>query len=123
MKILLVEDSNTMRYMISKMLNELGYSQISIATSAEDAIPMVQKETFNLIFLDWNLPRMSGFDYLKYIKNIPVIKEIPVIMLTTVHDRESIISAFKAGACSYILKPVTIDILDLKISEIAIKLT
>lgn len=122
MKILIVEDSNTLRYMFVKMVRELGYKDITAVGSAEEAMPLLSNEKFDLVFLDWNLPKMSGFDLLRYIRASPPIAASNVIMVTTVHERNNIIKALQVGLQGYMLKPIQKDLLLEKIKEIEGKL-
>jgi two-component system, chemotaxis family, chemotaxis protein CheY len=122
MKILLVEDSSTMRLMLVKILRELGYSDINAVSTAEEAIPIAFNNPWDVILTDWNLPKMSGYDLVKYLKTTPETQKIPIIMITTIHDRVAILKALKAGVQGYILKPVGKDIVAAKLREIEEKI-
>ncbi len=118
MRILVVDDSNTMRLLLVKMLHEMGYTEINAVASSEEAIPLIWNEQFDVILLDWNLPKMSGLDLVKYLKTIPNAQKIQIIMITTVHDRSAILKALKEGVQGYILKPIAKDVLSAKLHEI-----
>jgi two-component system, chemotaxis family, chemotaxis protein CheY len=122
MKILAIDDSNTIRLLMVKMLRELGYSDLTIASSAEEAIPLAANNQYDLILSDWNLPKMSGLDFVKYLKSYPKTQKIPIIMVTTIHDRSAILKALKAGVQGYILKPIGKEILSAKLHEIEEKI-
>jgi two-component system, chemotaxis family, chemotaxis protein CheY len=122
MKILLVEDSNTLRYMFVKMLRDLGYKDLTAVASAEEAMPVLSNDKFDLAFFDWNLPKMSGFDLLRYVRASPPIAGLNVVMVTTVHERSNIIKALQVGLQGYLLKPLQKDTLLEKIKEIEGKL-
>jgi two-component system chemotaxis response regulator CheY len=122
MKILLIDDSSTMRLMLVKILRELGYSDITAVSNAEEAIPIAFNNPLDVILTDWNLPKMSGYDLAKYLKTTPETQKIPIIMITTIHDRVAILKALKAGVQGYILKPVGKDIVAAKLREIEEKI-
>ena len=118
MKILIIDDSNTLRFVIIKMLQELGYRDIHAVATAEEAMPLVTNENYDLVLLDWNLPRMSGLDFLKYLRENHRTEKLKVIMVTTVQEKSNIIKAAKLGIKGYIIKPVTRELLSLKIAEL-----
>jgi two-component system chemotaxis response regulator CheY len=122
MKILLIDDSSTMRLMLVKILRELRYSDITAVSTAEEAIPIAFNNPWDVILTDWNLPKMSGYDLAKYLKTTPETQKIPIIMITTIHDRVAILKALKAGVQGYILKPVGKDIVAAKLREIEEKI-
>ncbi|MBN1759401.1 MAG: response regulator [Chitinispirillaceae bacterium] len=118
MKILIVEDSNTLRYIMVKLLKELGYTEISAVDSAEAAIPLLQNSDYDLLLLDWKLPQLSGLDLLKQIRAVPKFASLQVIMVTTVHERKSILQAVQTGIQGYIIKPLDIKVLGKKLKEV-----
>jgi two-component system chemotaxis response regulator CheY len=117
-KILIIEDSNTLRYIMVKLLKELGYTKITALESAEEGIPLLQTEDYDLLLLDWKLPRMSGIDLLRQIRANPKTASLNVIMVTTVHERKNILQAVKVGIQGYIIKPIDIKVLGKKIKEV-----
>lgn len=122
MKILLIDDSNALRFMMVKMLRELGYKDVTAIGSAEDGMPLVYNEEFDLLFLDWNLPKISGIEFLKYLKGNVKTEKIPVVMVTTVQERSNILQAIKVGLQGYLIKPISKELLLAKIKEIESKM-
>jgi two-component system chemotaxis response regulator CheY len=122
MKILLIDDSSTMRMLMVKMLREMGYSDFIAVDNAEEAIPLAFNNKFDVILTDWNLPKMSGLDLVKHLKTSPTTKNIPIIMVTSIHDRAAILKALKTGVQGYILKPVNKEIVQTKLKEVEEKL-
>jgi two-component system chemotaxis response regulator CheY len=122
MRILVVEDSSTLRFMLVKMLRELGYTNLSAVGSAEEAMPMLSNDKYDLVLLDWNLPQMSGIDLLRYVRASPPIAKTSVIMVTTVHERNNILKALQVGLQGYMLKPIQKNIVAEKLKEIEEKL-
>ncbi len=104
-KILLVEDNEMNRDMLSRRLERKGY-QVILALDGEEGVTMAQSEVPDLILMDMSLPMMDGWEATKLIKAAPATSQIPVIALTA-HamsgDREK---AIEAGCDDYDTKPV-----------------
>ena len=66
----------------------------------------MQTNQIDLALLDWNMPKMSGIDLLRQIRNIEQHKKLPIIMLTANADRTSIVEALEIGVTDYIIKPI-----------------
>jgi len=115
MKILLVDDSKTMRNIQKSILTQLGYSEIEEACDGQDALSKVGAFAPELLLVDWNMPNMDGLTFVKeYRKND---KETPIIMVTTESERSRVVEAIKAGVNNYVVKPFTPDVLSQRISE------
>ena len=115
MKIMLVDDSKTMRKIQKGVLTKLGYTDLVEACDGQDAISRVFAEEPNLILLDWNMPNMDGLSFLKAYRQ--KVKDVPVIMVTTEAEKSRIVEALQAGANNYVVKPFTPDILSEKIKQ------
>ena len=115
MKILLVDDSKTMRNIQHKALNGLGYSDIIEAEDGQQALDQVAAHSPELILLDWNMPVMNGMEFLKAFR--AENKTTPVIMVTTEAEKSRVIEAIKAGVSNYMVKPFTPEILKARIDE------
>lgn len=118
MNILSVDDIVVIRKMICKAAEHLD-AYVFEAGNGEEALQVLQKTQgkIDLIFLDWNMPKMSGIEFLTLIKKHPKYKDIPVVMTTTVNERENIIKAIQAGASQYMVKPFTQEDIIKKIME------
>ncbi len=104
--ILIVDDTMIMRESLRRVLLTLGYENVTQAENGRDAVKLVEDESnqFDLIFLDIVMPIMDGKAALKKIRETN--KKVPVIMLTSVADKDSIIECSKLGMSSYVLKPI-----------------
>jgi two-component system chemotaxis response regulator CheY len=119
LKVLIVDDFASMRDLIRKSLLRLGFSKISMATGAVDAVRQIEAGgEFDLIISDWNMPNMTGLELLNYVRTEKQLKNIPFLMITAEAQRENIIEAAKAGVSQYIVKPFTEEALQEKIESI-----
>lgn len=120
MKILVVDDSKTMRYVLITALKGIGYSSVATAECVDMAKTLLAADPVpDLIISDWNMPGASGLDLLKYVRSNTRTKETPFIMLTTETDRSKIVEATRAGLQSYLLKPVKKNVLAEKMRELS----
>ncbi len=118
MKILVVDDSPTMRRIIINVLNRIGYKDVVEAENGLDALSKLKANPdIGLILTDWNMPEMDGLTFVETVRSSPEFKSIPIIMVTTIGAKEEIIKALKAGVNNYIVKPFTPDILKEKIEK------
>ncbi len=106
-RILVVDDSSTNIVLLEAILNGQGY-QIETAQSVKEAYTIIKKEPVNLILLDLLMPRVSGYDFLKEIKNNDATKDIPVIIVSAVADPENRKKSMEMGALDFINKPIDI---------------
>lgn len=120
MKILLVDDSKTMRNIQKAVLTQLGYAQIEEACDGQDALSKVFAYQPDLMLVDWNMPNMDGLTFVKTFRNQN--KATPIIMVTTEAEKARVIEAIKAGVNNYVVKPFTPDLLSQRINETLAKL-
>lgn len=105
MKVLVVDDSRSMRRLITMALKHIGETDIVEAEDGVQAIYKLQDAVPDLILLDWNMPNMSGLQFLKRIKSHEKLQHIPVVMVTSEGKSSEIQEALDAGAESYVVKP------------------
>lgn len=109
-KFLVVDDFATMRKIIKKVLNELGYTNVEEADDGKTALPMIQAahdagKPYEFIISDWNMPGMQGIDLLKACKADPRFKSTPFMLVTAESEQKHILEAAKAGVSDYVVKP------------------
>ncbi len=110
MKFLVVDDSSTIRRIITAALKSAGYTDIDTACDGKEALSKCKADpAIGCILSDWNMPEMNGFDFLVAFRAMN--KKIPFIMVTTESEKASIVKAVQAGATNYVVKPFTPDIL------------
>lgn len=120
MKILLVDDSKTMRNIQKSVLSQLGFTNVEEACDGQDALSKVGAYQPDLILLDWNMPNMDGLTFIKTYRQTN--KTTPVMMVTTEAEKSRVIEAIKAGVNNYVVKPFTPDVLSQRIQETLSKL-
>ena len=114
MKVLIVDDSKTVHFFIKGLLpDEFDFSD---AFDGVQAVDILDKETFDIILLDWEMPNLNGFETLKAVRAKGI--ETPVIMVTSVNKMENIAASLEAGANEYIMKPFTKEILAEKLETV-----
>lgn len=107
MKILLVDDSGTMRTIQKRCLAKLGIEDVVEAEDGVQALAEFEKNTFDVVLTDWNMPNMDGLTLLKEIRTRN--KDIPIVMITTEAERARVVTAIQAGVSDYMVKPFTPD--------------
>jgi len=117
-KVLVVDDSAVMRQIIKKNLKELGFSELSEAENGAAGLKKAGEEPVDLIVSDWNMPNMTGLEFLKAVRADASLKGIAFIMVTSESDKEKIMEAVKAGVNQYIVKPFNAIQLEEKIKAI-----
>jgi two-component system chemotaxis response regulator CheY len=118
MKVLAVDDFPTMRRIVKTLLRQLGYANISEAEDGQAALAKLQQEKFDLVLLDWNMPRMTGLELLKAIRSDDTLRHIPVVMITAEGRKEDVLEAVKAGVSNFIVKPFTAETLEEKLNKV-----
>ena len=115
--ILVVDDQALTRSMVKSILKGLGYAVVLVAESANIAMELLENEKVDLIICDWNMPQMTGLEFLKKVRSIPSLRKIPFLMLTAEAYRENVSAAIAAGVTDYIAKPFTPDVLAEKVEK------
>lgn len=120
MRILVVEDLLVMRRLIINTLKSIGYNDILQATNGEEALELIINPDSKIEFVitDWLMPVMDGMTMVKFLRANPETKDLPIIMLTSMNDKESLIEAIKYQVNDYIIKPFTPKILQSKIENV-----
>ncbi len=120
MNLMIVDDSPAMRKMIIRDLVEIRNREDDNYFEAEDgleAIKVLNTNKVDIVFVDWNMPRLDGLAFVQNIRSKENMKELIIIMITHENKQEKIMEAIKAGVDAYIVKPFTIDMLWKKINE------
>jgi len=118
MRILTVEDSATMRRIIRNTLKRVGFDDVVEAENGQMALTKLATDKIDFVITDWSMPEMNGLDFILEVRRNDSTKHLPVLMITTVAEREDILTALKAGVNNYIVKPFDADTLKAKIDQV-----
>jgi two-component system alkaline phosphatase synthesis response regulator PhoP len=119
-KILIAEDEPDIRDLVAFTLRFAGYEVVT-CSNGEEAVELANKELPDLILLDVRMPRLTGYDACKKIKENPQLKDIPVVFLSAKGQESEIQSGMEAGAEEYLLKPFAPDQLTDRVRSILAK--
>ncbi len=103
MKVLVADDSGVMRKIIIRSLMACGVSEVVEAADGKEGWDAFQRETVDLVLTDWNMPEMSGLEFLQQIRGSG--STVPVIMITTEAEKSKVIEAIQSGVTDYLSKP------------------
>lgn len=109
-KILAVDDSVSIRQMVSHTLRDAGY-EVETANDGRDALSKVSSSKFDVVISDVNMPNMGGFELVKALREKPQYKFIPILMLTTETSTDKKQQGKSAGATGWLVKPFNPDTL------------
>lgn len=123
LRILLVDDFEMIRSLLKQALKQLGHTDLTEAVDGVDAFEKITKAKddgtpFDIVFLDWNMPRMTGIEVVQKCKENDALKAIPFIMITAEREQKSVVAALKAGVSDYVIKPFSPKQLASKIERI-----
>jgi two-component system phosphate regulon response regulator PhoB len=104
LNILVVEDEDAIRGMLSMVLEQAGFKAVA-AADAEDAQKVLNDLSPDLILLDWMLPGISGVEWARRLKKEPIYRDLPIILLTARGEEEDKVRGLEIGADDYITKP------------------
>ena len=118
MSVLVVEDSRTMGQIVRNLLLLLGFRHVDNVSDGPTALGKLREKPYGLVISDWNMQPMTGQALLKVVRADPILKGIPIIVVTAQSQRATITAAKDAGASSYIVKPFSGEVLKQKIAAV-----
>jgi two-component system, chemotaxis family, chemotaxis protein CheY len=116
---LVVDDSSVIRKVARRILEGMDF-QISEAEDGQQAVDACRRQMPDAILLDWNMPVMDGYEFLKVLRRLPEGDRPKVVFCTTETDVAHIARALHAGANEYIMKPFDKDIVEAKFQEVGL---
>jgi two-component system, chemotaxis family, chemotaxis protein CheY len=116
---LVVDDSSVIRKVARRILEGLEF-QIVEAENGEEAIESCRRQVPDAILLDWNMPKMDGYEFLRVLRRLPGGDKPKVVFCTTENDVAHIARALHAGANEYIMKPFDKEIVEAKFQEVGL---
>jgi two-component system chemotaxis response regulator CheY len=117
-RILVVDDSPTMRRIIATNLKSVGFDGIDEAADGRLALIKMLRSTVDLLIVDWAMPEMTGLELLRALRSAPSLRDVPVLMITGVGAEEDIREALEAGVNAYIIKPFDAATLAEKVNDL-----
>lgn len=118
MKFLVVDDSPTMRRIVTNALGEIGYSDVVEAGDGQEAMQQLTAASFDFLVTDWNMPNMNGLELTEAVRQHADYASLPILMVTTRGMKEDVMSAMHAGVNNFMVKPFTPEVLREKIDMI-----
>ena len=120
MDVLIVDDSAAIRKILQRVLRQtdLPLGDIREAGDGAEAVEILKDRAFGLILSDINMPNMDGLQLLARIKEMPHLKNVPVIMITTEGGQGKVMEAVQLGATGYVRKPFTAEQIKEKLTGI-----
>jgi two-component system, chemotaxis family, chemotaxis protein CheY len=119
MRALVVDDSRAMRMILKKSLTSCGFDEIHEAGNGLEALDeLADMEWADVVLVDWNMPEMSGIEFVEAVRATALYDEVPIVMVTTETEVTQMIRALDAGANEYIMKPFTAEVLREKLDLI-----
>ncbi|HMD97492.1 MAG TPA: response regulator [Terriglobia bacterium] len=116
MRALVIDDSRTTRKILMRMLNKMGFETVEAADGREGLDRLKEMGASDLVLVDWNMPVMDGFDFVRAVRAEREYDSVPLVMVTTHNDLESVAQALEAGATEFIMKPFTEDVIREKLA-------
>jgi two-component system chemotaxis response regulator CheY len=122
-KVMVVDDQTSMRAMIRRALQDLGFKDVRDKAGAQEALASIKTDRVHLVISDFNMPEMDGLQFLEAVRTDPVIGKTVFIMLTGSADKEIVQKAAALGVNNYVVKPFAPAALKEKIERVFGELT
>ncbi|WP_181703463.1 HD domain-containing phosphohydrolase [Chthonobacter albigriseus] len=106
MRALLIDDNPTNLFMLGKLIQNAGISDLSSHKDPRQALDAARDIQFDLVLVDYMMPGMDGLEFIKAIRQLPNYEDVPVVMVTTVDQKDVCYAALDAGATDFLTKPV-----------------
>jgi two-component system chemotaxis response regulator CheY len=116
---LVVDDSSVIRKVARRILEGMAFD-ITEAEDGEQALVACQRSLPDAVLLDWNMPKMDGYEFLRALRRMPGGDKPKVVFCTTENEVAQIARALHAGANEYIMKPFDKDIVEAKFQEVGL---
>ncbi|MBM1817348.1 response regulator [Sulfitobacter pseudonitzschiae] len=125
MKILAVDDNRVTLDLLAVLAGRLGFDDVTTISSSSGALKMIRSGavTYDCLLLDINMPDLDGIALCGLVRALPAYRQTPIIMLTSMTDRDYVDRAFGAGATDYVTKPFHISELGVRLRSAKVNLT
>lgn len=116
--VLVVDDHMIIRQVVEQNLKNMGFADIDTAGSAAEAVERMAVRNYDIIFIDWIMPGKSGYALMQECRQERKFDDVAFVMVTSESDERHMIEALKAGATSYIIKPVLSNVFSDKVKKV-----
>jgi two-component system chemotaxis response regulator CheY len=116
MRVLVIDDSRTVRIIIGQILREIGMEVVEAKNGVEALEQIKRDPDVELMLVDWNMPEMNGLDFIRAVRSDHAFDAVRILMVTSESQGEQVIQALEAGANEYLMKPFNKDILVAKLN-------
>ena len=115
-RILVVDDIEDNRHLLTRRLNREGYREITTAADGEEALALIAETAFDLVLLDVMMPKCDGYQVLERLKAGGQLHELPVIVISALNEMDSVVRCIQLGAVDYLPKPFNPTLLRARVS-------
>ncbi|HWL44746.1 MAG TPA: response regulator [Ilumatobacter sp.] len=115
MRVLIVDDSRSMRSILRRIVAPLGFAEIAEAEHGADALAQVGEQAPELVLVDWNMPVMGGQEFIVELRKDRAYDRVKVLVVSSESSARIVMDALRAGADEYAMKPVTADVISDKL--------
>ena len=115
MHALVIDDSRAMRAILRRIMQRLGFTVTEAGDGCEALDRIADSEPFDIALVDWNMPNMNGYEFVKEVRSSPELRDLWLMMVTTESEQARVVKAMAAGANEYIMKPFTDDVIEDKL--------
>jgi two-component system chemotaxis response regulator CheY len=121
MHALIVEDSGTIRLILSAYLKKFGFD-VTVAVNGRDGLDQLRgMEKADVVLVDWNMPEMDGISFVRAVRADGGYDALPLMMVTTNSELANVSEALEAGANEYLMKPFTGDMVREKLELLGLR--
>jgi len=114
-RVLVADDSSTMRKIILRSLQAVGVTEVTQAQDGAEAVTLFTLGRFDMVLTDWNMPGKTGLEVVREIRAKDA--KVPILMVTTEAEKGRVVQAIQAGVSDYLVKPFTADTLREKLAK------
>lgn len=122
MKVLIVDDSRTMRMLLKRMMAEIGATEVVEAGHGQEALERCEEGAPTVALVDWNMPVMNGLEFVTAVRERREWDQMKLMMVTSESSPRQIYEALKAGADEYAMKPVQREMIEDKLASMGVEL-
>lgn len=120
MRALVVDDSAVIRTVLTRILAGLGFEVASAVNGKEALAKLASSDRPDLTLVDWNMPEMNGYEFIRAVRSDERWRDMPIMMVTTETEMDQVVRALAAGANEYLMKPFTPEMVQEKLAILGI---